>query len=296
LTAAAGAPAARSLDTEPTGALQHCGRYRLADFCFDLHATESTDHEAAESVLGHLHDDSGHDADTALRLVRRGERWLLLDESSVIIDECASARAVAPMLHASTLMLAYERARCFAALHAGAVLCGGQCVLLPGASGSGKSTLTTALVLAGFGYCSDDFVMLTAPPVGVRAVPLGVGLKEGSWRVLAHRVPSLADLPIHVRADGKRIRYLPVRPGVAQGDSVPARALVFPQYRAGAATHCRPIRPAEALVRLAAAGYDARLSEATVRGLIDWLCDVPSYELLYDELDRAVEHIEAIAQ
>jgi hypothetical protein len=293
---AEGAAAARAFDTEPTGALLHCGRYRLAGFCFELHATDSTGHEAAESVLGHLHGDSGRDADTTLRLVRRGERWLLLDESNAVIDECAAARAVAPMLHASTLMLAYERARCFAALHAGAVLHGGQCVLLPAASGSGKSTLTTALVLAGFGYCTDDFVMLTAPPIGVRAVPLGIGLKEGSWRVLAHRAPSLVDLPIHVRADGKRIRYLPVRPADCHGDSVPVRALVFPQYRAGATTRCRPIRPAEALVRLAAAGYDARLSEATVRGLIDWLCGLPSYELLYDDLDRAVEQIEAVAQ
>jgi hypothetical protein len=297
---------ASRIDTEPTGALPYRQRYRLADFRFELRSAESDDHRAAESVLGHLHDCSPCEVDAVLRLVRRGDdaassarggnqRWLLLDDSAAIVDECAAASAVAPMLHANTLMLAYERTPRFAALHAGVVLKNGQCIVLPAPSGSGKSTLTAALVMAGYGYCTDDFAILSGPPIGVLPVPLGIGLKEGSWDALADRMPALAALPTHVRADGKRVRYLPMRLAHSGGGALPVRALVFPQYRAGEAARCRPMRPADALVRLAASGYDARLSTETVRSLIDWLCDVPSYELAYGDLNRAIAAIDAIA-
>ena len=302
-TAAANAP---QFDVGPMGALPHRQRYRLAEFRFELRSAERADHDAAESVLRHLHDGSPGEVDAVLRLVRRGcgaassvrgdgQRWLLLDDNAVIIDECAAAAAVAPMLHANTLMPAYERTTRFAALHAGVVLRDGQCIVLPAPSGSGKSTLTAALVMAGYGYCTDDFAILSEPPIRVLPVPLGIGLKEGSWDVLADRMPALATLPIHVRADGKRVRYLPMRQADSRGDLLPVRALVFPRYRASEAAYCRPIRPADALVRLAASGYDTCLSTATVRSLIDWLCDVPSYELVYGDLDRAIDAIDAIA-
>jgi len=192
-------------------------------------------------------------------------------------------------------MLAFTKAPRFAALHAGAVLSDGQSVLLPAASGHGKSTLTAALAAAGYGYLTDDFVILTEPPIRVRAVPLGVGLKEGSWAVLADRIPALNQQPIHVRSDGKRIRYLPMSPA-ARDESVPVRALVYPQYRPSAVTTYRRIRPADALTRLAAAGYDARLSGRTVRSLVEWLCAVPSYELVYGDLDAAVAAIGEITR
>jgi hypothetical protein len=50
------------------------------------------------------------------------------------------------------------------------------------------------------------------------------------------------------------------------------------------------------LTRLAAAGYDMHLSGQTVRSLVEWVCDVPSYELVYGDLDAAVAAIEEITR
>ena len=269
-------------------------RYRLADFLFELQSDEEDARRAAQSVIGHLHDSFADDADATLRIVRQSGRWLLL-HAGAQLDECSTLAGVAPMLHANTLMLAYTKAPRFAALHAGAVLRDGQCVLLPAASGHGKSTLTAALTAAGYGYLTDDFVILTEPPIRVRGVPLGVGLKEGSWPVLANRIPALTEQPIHERSDGKRIRYLPM-PHAAPDEPVPVKALVYSEYRPEVAATYRRIRPAEALTRLAAAGYDTRLSERTVRSLVEWVCDVPSYELVYGDLDRAVAAIDEMTR
>jgi hypothetical protein len=49
-------------------------------------------------------------------------------------------------------------------------------------------------------------------------------------------------------------------------------------------------------MRLSIAGYDTRLSEATVRAFVDWICDVPSYELRYGALDDAIAAIDEVAR
>jgi hypothetical protein len=288
-------PAARAVDCELVSAAPHRGRYRLGDFRFELRSADLADHRAAESVLGHLRDSSDDGAAAVLGLVRQGERRLLIHEGAAI-DECQNELAVGPMVHAGTLMLAYTNTRPFAALHAGAVMRNGQCILLPAASGRGKSTLTAALSTAGYEYLTDDFVILTPPPMRVRAIRLGIGLKEGSWPVLADRFPALTELPIHVRADGKRIRYLPMPAGALPDEPVTVRALVFCEYQPTVETTCRVIRPADALLRLSTAGYDARLCEETVRRLVAWICDVPSYELRYGDLDRAIAAIDEISR
>ena len=77
-------------------------------------------------------------------------------------------------------------------------------MLLPAISGSGKSTLTAALLAAGFGYCTDDLALLTGEPVRIRPVPTCLGLKRGSWNILAERLPQItgpSDLSQAGRAD-----------------------------------------------------------------------------------------------
>jgi hypothetical protein len=287
--------AAHAVERECVSAAPYRQRCRLADFRFELRSSELADHRAAQSVLRHLQDSDEGAADAVLGLVRRGERRLMIYDGAVV-DECENASTVGPMVHATTLMLAYTNTRRFAALHAGAVLRNGQCILLPAVSGNGKSTLTAALSTAGYEYLTDDFAILTAPPIRVRAVPLGIGLKEGSWSVLADRIPTLTELPIHVRADGKRIRYLPMASKAAHDEPVAVRALVFSEYRPAGETTCRPIRPADALMRLSTAGYDTRLCEETVRAFVAWLCAVPSYELHYSDLDGAIAAIDEVAR
>ena len=61
---------------------------------------------------------------------------------------------------------------CYGLHAAGLVARSGRGLLLVGASGCGKSTLTIGLVRQGWGYLSDDAVLLRRGPAGIEAVAL----------------------------------------------------------------------------------------------------------------------------
>jgi len=271
--------------------------YRLVDLNFKLRTPSAAIDEAAQALLGHLTRTLSDSAPVVLQVVmdRRdgGERWILLRDGKVA-DECSDSTSIVPMLHANLLVMAYLNSRCLAAVHAAAVTRRERCVLLPAISGSGKSTLTAALLAAGFGYCTDDLALLTGEPVRVRPVPTCLGLKRGSWNVLAERIPQIADLPIYLRPDGQTIRYLP--PPALESEvqaSYAVHCIVFPVYVKGSLIRLRPLSSAEGLSRLAEAGYDLphRINTDIVETLIKWISNIPCFELHYSELDQAVDQI-----
>src|SRR5262249_4503127 len=225
-----------------------------------------------------------------VELVEDGNESLLLYDG-VLVDRCSSSGAVIPMLHANVLLTAYRTSGCMAALHAAAVIQNDTCVLMPGASGSGKTTLTAAALAYGFQYCSDDLILLTHEPVSIRPVPTCLGVKSGSWNVLAGLFPQIQDLPTHVRIDGKKIRYLPPGAGIAQTPaSYAVTRLVFPVWTPGSAPACRKIGTAEALERLTASGYDLpnRINSEVVASLIRYISKMQCFELRYDSTQEAV--------
>ena len=78
------------------------------------------------------------------------------------------------------------------ALHAaGLVTPHGQGLLIVGPSGSGKSTLALGLVRQGWGYLSDDAVLLRAPAQGVEALAL-----RKPFSIDARMAEAYADLPL----------------------------------------------------------------------------------------------------
>lgn len=288
-------PAVRT--SSATGSFE--GVYRLLDFCFELRAYERGDFEAVTALFDHLSVDRSVEpaAIAAVLDISRGPhgQWRLT-ENARLLGECDSPEGLAPLLHAEVLMAAYANVDCLAALHAAVVVGGDRAIVMPAPSGSGKSTLTAALVAAGYRYGTDDLAVLTHPPVTVRPAPVSLGLKAGSWAPLAARLPPLGQESVHVRSDGRRIRYFvpPVDRIASQDERYPAAAIVFPRYHDDAELSCRRIRPGDALLRLTQAGYDARLSCDVVAALTAWLGDIPAYELRYSNLDRAVSAIGAI--
>jgi len=274
--------------------------YRLVDLGFKLRTPSAAIDESAHALLGHLARPTSDSADVVLDVImdrRDGrEHWILLRDGEVF-DECSDSSGIVPMLHANTLLMAYlSCSASMAAVHAAAVARGEQCVLLPAISGSGKSTLTAALLAAGFEYCTDDLALLTGDPVRVRGVPTCLGLKRGSWNILAERLPQITDLPICLRRDGQIIRYLPPPAATLQSGiqaSYPVRSIVFPIYAEKSSVRLRPLSSAEGLSRLAEAGYDLpnRINTDVVEALIKWVSDVPCFELSYSKLDHAVDQI-----
>lgn len=109
--------------------------------------------------------------------------------------------SVAELVSIAVLEIASFRG--FFGLHAGAVVRDGVGYLLPGASGSGKTSVCLALTRAGFGYLTDDFLLLRADADGLRGVPCFRTFKiDASWASRFAELSFLNDLP---PSDGKRM-------------------------------------------------------------------------------------------
>jgi len=78
--------------------------------------------------------------------------------------------------------LAFTYSAYFLGAHAAVLSKGNTCLMLPAISYSGKSTLSAFLVSKGYQYLSDEMAVLDEN-FKARAVPLGLGLKSGSWEL-----------------------------------------------------------------------------------------------------------------
>jgi hypothetical protein len=251
--------------------------------------------QAIENVFGHVFvgDDEVRDDWPTVTVCRDRDRWVLLKDDALLAS-CTERSGIVPLLYGNGARLIYEAADCFAAVHAAAVAIEQRCALLPAVSTSGKSTLTAALVAAGYRYCTDDLAILTQPPVRLRAVPMKIGLKQGSWDLLAGAWPELASQQSHVRADGKRIKYLDprCRADAVHPSSEPVRvtAVVFPSFVRGSAPELSPLSRATALARMAEAGYDlsGTLDKSSVATLVEWFETLECFEFRFDALSEAV--------
>ncbi|WP_145975792.1 hypothetical protein [Ruegeria atlantica] len=95
-------------------------------------------------------------------------------------------------------------------LHAAVVVHdSGRAMLLVGGPGAGKSTLATALGTAGFTLAGDDIAILKKDG-SVFAIPFPSTLKTGSWELLGAKQDEISAADIHLRPDGKYVKYLAV--------------------------------------------------------------------------------------
>ncbi len=178
----------------------------------------------------------------------------------------------------------------FVTLHAGVIARDNQAIILPGASGSGKSTLSAAMGWRDWRFLSDEFALVNPADVQVYPYPRPVSLKNNSIEVMQHIAPRdnfSATFPETLKGN---ISYLrPPEQALAQMHT-PAtpRALVFPQYSAGAAITLQPMDPPEALVRLIAgsANYD-RMGAHAFTAVTSLVQSCPAYTMTYASFDDA---------
>ena len=277
--------------------LEH--QFRILDTCFNLSVPSENEFRLVLPLLVHLSVSHDNQVDERLYVASAEDRYVLLHQDKVI-DWCEDADGIAPMLHGRSLMIAYGLSHCLFGLHAAAVICRGKSVLMPALAGSGKSTLTAALVGSGAALCADDMVLLTAAPVRLRPVPVVIGLKSGSWDLLAPYHPEIASLPTHLRADEKHVRYLapPAGAMVPMGSPpLPVDVIVIPKFvDAPNAVGLTSISPADGLYRLTEAGFDIRgeMTATCIEQLVDWIARIPCYELHFNQLDSAVSAIQTL--
>ncbi|HEV7217053.1 MAG TPA: hypothetical protein VGP33_18240, partial [Chloroflexota bacterium] len=174
-------------------------------------------------------------------------------------------------------------------LHAGALACHGQGIILPAAPGSGKTTLTAAAVAMGFQYLSDEVAAL--PLGGSDLVPFAKSLfvKQGSQLLLAFFCPELTVTPPHYRLSGEPVWYLPPPPAAWPATPVPLRHVVFPRYVPGAPAELTPLSRPDALPLLLRQSFNVpALGTRGVEGIVALLRAAECHTLTLDELAPAV--------
>lgn len=217
--------------------------------------------------------------------------YLLLRDGAQVSNRVAILE-LAPIIQRQALILAYESSDCLVAIHAAAVCNGKRGVLLPGTTGSGKSTLTAALIGSGFTYLTDELTLLMPEPYRIRPAPVSLGLKRGSWP-LTTAYSSLDTLPIHFQED-KEVRYLPPPENLLHSqETYSIECIVFPKYAIGKPATLSRLGTAEALYRIAEAGYaiPGGLDRIRVEELIEWIARLDCYELQMGDLGEAVHKL-----
>jgi hypothetical protein len=191
-------------------------------------------------------------------------------------------------LHATRSLL-YAEGNYDVAFHA-AVVASGDCgIMLCAPREFGKSTLAAYLMARGFDLLTDEPALLRLDTSSVSSLNLPVSLKEGSWPVLQHAWPRLADAPIHVRSDGTRISLLhPLQ----ERRSVPSRHLsciLFPHYNSSSAANAEPLLPLRTLRLLNEGGMllAKHLTRDTFEAFLRFVCRTPAFIIQYASLEDA---------
>jgi hypothetical protein len=169
------------------------------------------------------------------------------------------------------------------ALHAGAVISGDSCIILPGQSGSGKSTLTAWLVARGYQYLSDELVFLadngTVSPV-TRPIGLKTGPNHFSWMNLQD-----CNDQILVSENEMMIPHRLLNDRFTRQEP-PVTHIVFPHYVEGAAMTLQPLSPAKSCFLLMQSHVNARnLAELGVPRLAETVRNCASYSLTYSRFE-----------
>jgi len=155
-------------------------------------------------------------------------------------------------------------------LHASAVAESGTGILLVGDTGSGKSTLALNLVRSGFGYLSDDAVLLDRADGPVKVYPF-----PGEFHIDPRLVEFFPELALGLEpepyAGGDKRIFDPsaVYPCRALKSAIP-KAIIFPCRVDGAST-LRELSPREALGRLIRSSLLVMLNRDLARNHLDVL-------------------------
>ena len=253
-----------------------------------------------DPVLGHLHDEKPSEPTVTFDIINGQDGRILLCRDQLPVLSCDEYIRLAPLAKSLVWQTAIHAHDFFLNIHAGVVSDGKQCYLFPAAPGSGKSTLTAALVHHGFEYFSDEVALLHAEGLLVEPVPLALCVKNTGMEVLSRYYPQLRELSVHLRSDGKRVRYLPppaqfVPPAKTRRT---VAAIIFPRYLPEQATTLVPIGSMEALRLLMhqCLIVDTRLDMDKVAGLLTWIEKIPCYCLTVSDLDEAVALLQELTR
>lgn len=273
--------------------------YRLRHTRFTIGYGNAEQEAVVHPILSHLEDDGIAPHSVELILAQIQKRYAILRDG-IPEELCDGLSGLGPAIKCCMLRIALnDHPYCFQ-IHGGVVERNGQCVMLPADSGSGKTCLVAGLVHDGWHYLSDECALLEGDDLHVHPVPIAMATKEGAWPVLHPQYPGLRQGAIHLREDGKHIRYLSppsgsIRPDRPEGYAV--RWIVFPAYTPGAQSELRPLAKVEVLQRLFAQclSLPGHLDKAAIERLVDWIKPIDGYLLPNSNLNEAVRLLNGLS-
>jgi hypothetical protein len=274
---------------------QHVKSIKLLDSGFDVFASSAEITNILLPVISHYPETDNFT--NVIKVIEKDDCFLIIDGSKLVCS-CDTIEEVAPVVNGHILVTSFLHVNSLSVFHAAAIYNNDGVVLLSAGSGSGKSTLTAALMCSGKQLFSDDLAVLTHDQK-IRPTPGCIGLKKGSWDVIERYYPAIFELATHYRQDEKIVKYLPPSslPTSSQLENgEPVKAVVFPSYSPEHNSELIPISTADALVKITDAGYHTNqsLNHGSVANLIDWMKEIPAYELPVNDLKKAVNLVETL--
>lgn len=196
-------------------------------------------------------------------------------------------REAAPVVKAWMIQDIIGDGRWGLTLHAGCLRRNGRALLLTGRPGAGKSTLIAWLLSAGFAYQGDDIAMFHSDG-RVQGLPFLPTIKSGGWPMMAARYGRRLRPGVHVRPDGKRVRYLEP---VAMAGQQPLNVgwIVQLRRRRGCPARLEPL-PSTLVIRhllSEATSPSGEVDSEALDALISTVMDAGGFALHYDDLDEA---------
>jgi hypothetical protein len=213
--------------------------------------------------------------------------WQLLCDGDPVFGDATASRVLGLLLWHVNAQATQRPMPGHVVLHAAAATWAGRAVVLPAPMESGKTTTVTGLLLAGFGYLTDEAAAVSTADLHVEPFHKSLSVDDGSWQVLA----ALRDQD----AGGMPSQWqVPVSSIAASSLSsrTPVAYVVLPKYVAGADTALTPISRAEAVLELCASTF--QFLDDPVRNLegLAALCrSVECYRLTVGDLDAAVAEV-----
>ena len=186
------------------------------------------------------------------------------------------------------IQLAVERTAYLMEFRAALMTRRGKGFLFAGPSGSAKSTLAAGLMHRGWGFGSDDGVLMRGEDFRFRAAPKSLRLHRGSWPVLAPLFGEIETAAVHGRSD-RPVRYLKPHGEITTEAAV--GGVVFTQYRRAGPSALTPLSRPEGLQELFAncASVPCPLALADVAALVAWSEGVEFHRLQIADLGEALD-------
>ncbi len=177
------------------------------------------------------------------------------------------------------------------ALHAAAVACGPEAILIPGQSGSGKSTLAAWLAARGFVYLTDELVFLPAAPLHLRCFTRPLHIKPGARELVKSMLAAGEASALLEDGHGMIVPHRMLNPAPSAANVSPS-VLLFPMYRPGTRLQVEQISRAQAGAGLMACNVNGRnLTDHGFAQIMSVAGAAPAWRLSYGSFDGLDETI-----